>query len=85
MLTEPVVCLVNLVLRENVASMGCLDCQEKKVIGAILDLRDLWDPQEKTERGEVMETLDPVDSLVNQVSEVCLDPKAHLVFLAHMV
>lgn len=65
-------------LRVTVVSMVFLVCLVTKDTGVIQDQWDHQDLKERTERGEMMEKLDPGVSQVNQDLVVCLDPKVLL-------
>lgn len=78
-LMVPVECQESLAPRVTVALMACQVCQGTKDIGVTLEEWDRLDLLERMERGEMMETLDPEDSQVNQDLVVCLVPKDLLV------
>lgn len=71
----PEECQERLELRATVVSMVFLVCLVIKDTGVTLDHWDYQGAQERTESGEMMETLDLGVSQVNQDLVVCLDPK----------
>lgn len=78
-------CQESLELRVTVALMAFLVCLVTRVIGVNLEEWDPQDHMERTERGEMMEMLDPEVFLANLDLVVCWGLKGLLDFLDLLV
>lgn len=73
--TVPEACPARQAPRVTAASTGWQGCQGRRATGATRVLPARQDPQERTERGAMMEKSDPGGCLGNRAPAVCLGPR----------